>query len=56
MTSAIERRLSKVEAEAFPPSPVEWQRVILAEAENTPERRAEILASGKATIFRVIVG
>lgn len=54
--NTINRRLLKVEAQAFPPAPMEWQRVILTEAENTPERRAEILANGKATIFRVIVG
>jgi hypothetical protein len=53
--NTINRRLSKVEAEAFPPVPMEWQRVILHEGEDTPERCAEIMANGKHTIFRIIM-
>jgi hypothetical protein len=55
MTSALERRIAKVEAETRPPVQAEWQRVILHEEDDTPERRAEIMANGKNTIFRIIL-
>jgi hypothetical protein len=55
MTNLIERRLAKIEAETHPPVPMEWERGILHEEEDTPERRAEITANGNPTIFRIIM-